>query len=329
MNLQAERDLLQRIKKFSIPNNKTAAFELAITCLAFLALGGLMLYSLSHGHWSALALLPLGAVMITRIFTIQHDCGHGSYFSSQKVNNIVGSILGVVTLTPYHYWRKNHSVHHRDSGNLDKRGVGDVDTLTVEEYQKSSPLKKFCYRVYRNPLFLIFIAPALLFGLKHRLPVDSEFHSVKMWVNIMATNIAVALGIYLLVHFCGAQSVFLVYLPMIWLGSAIGVVMFYIQHQYEGAYWNHQGEWKYFDAALQGSSYFEFSRFFSWLVGNINLHHIHHLNGAVPSYRLRECLNNIPELRAVIKRTLKDIPACFKLALWDDKNKKLVSFANA
>jgi len=326
MQVEAERELLQRIKKFSTPKNKTAAFELSITLAVFVVLSGLMIYGLAHGYWLTFALLPAAAIMVTRLFTIQHDCGHGSYFSSQSVNNTVGCLLGVVTLTPYYYWRKNHNIHHRDSGNLDRRGVGDVDTFTVDEYNAASPLKKIWYRIYRNPVFLVAIAPPLLFGLKHRLPVDCEFHSTKIWTNIMATNAAIVLAIFLLVHFFGAQAFFLVYLPMIWLGSSIGVAMFYIQHQYESAYWNRKDDWSYFDAALQGSSYFEFSRFFSWLVGNINLHHIHHLNGHIPSYRLRECLNQIPELRAVVKRTIADIPACFKLALWDDKQGKMVGF---
>jgi len=327
MQIEAERELLQRIKKFSTPNNTTAAFELAITVAAFFVIASLMIYGLTHSYWLTFGLLPFAGVLITRLFTIQHDCGHGSYFSSQGVNNTVGCLLGVLTLTPYYYWRKNHSIHHRDSGNLDRRGVGDVDTITIEEYRTAPFFKKIWYRIYRNPFFLILIAPPLLFGLKHRLPVDCEFHSVKLWENIMATNAALVLSVALLVHFFGAQSFFLVYLPMFWLGSAIGLVMFYIQHQYEGAYWNKQGEWSYFDAALQGSSYFEFSRLFSWLVGNINLHHIHHLNGHIPSYRLRECLNQIPELQAVVKRTVTDIPACFKLALWDDKNGKMVGFS--
>ena len=325
MPVEAERELLQRIKKFSIPNNKIAAFELSFTLAVFLGSAALMIYSL-HGHWLTFALLPLNAVLITRLFTIQHDCGHGSYFSSQNVNNIVGCALGVLTLTPYYYWRKNHNIHHRDSGNLDRRGVGDVDTFTVEEYQNASFLKKLWYRIYRHPAFITLAAPLLLFGIKHRLPLDSEFHSTKMWTNIMATNAAIIVVVTLLVHFFGAQSFFLVYLPVVWLGSALGVTMFYIQHQYEDAYWNRAGEWSYFDAAMQGSSYFEFSRFFSWLVGNINLHHIHHLNGHIPSYRLREALNQIPELRAVVKRTIADIPACFRLTLWDDKNRKMVGF---
>jgi omega-6 fatty acid desaturase (delta-12 desaturase) len=327
MQTENERGLLKRIARFSTPDNKTALFELSVTLLVFLVLSGLMIYSLTHGYWLTFAGLPLAAVLITRLFTIQHDCGHGSYFSSQKVNNAVGCFLGVLTLTPYYYWRKNHSIHHAFSGNLDKRGVGDVDTITVEEYRTASFFKKLWYRIYRNPVFMIVVAPPLLFGLKHRLPVDCEFHSVKLWANIMLTNAAIAGAIALLVHFFGAQSFFLVYLPVIWGGSALGVAMFYIQHQYEDAYWNRKDEWSYFDAGLQGSSYFEFSKVFSWLVGNINLHHIHHLNGHIPSYRLRECLTQIPELQTVAKkRTLTDIPACFRLALWDDKAKKMVGF---
>lgn len=327
MQSEAERGLQQRIGKFSTPDNKTAAFELGVTLSGFLTFSGLMIYGLTHGYWLTFIPLPFAAVLITRLFTIQHDCGHGSYFSSHKVNNAVGCILGVLTLTPYYYWRKNHSIHHRDSGNLDRRGVGDVDTFTVEEYRSFPLHKKIWYRIYRNPAFILLAAPLLLFGVKHRLPLDCEFHSVKLWTNITLTNLAIALSVFLLVHFFGAQAFFLVYLPVIWLGSAIGMTMFYIQHQYEDAYWNRQSEWSYNDAALQGSSYFEFSRLFSWLVGNINLHHIHHLNGHVPSYRLRECLTQIPELQqSVIKRTLADIPACFKLALWDDKAKKMVGF---
>ncbi len=327
MQTESERVLLRRIGEFSTPSNKAAFFELSFSLFLFFGSSGLMVYGLIHGLWLMFLAMPVAAVMITRIFTIQHDCGHGSYFSSQNVNNAVGCALGVLTLTPYYYWRKNHSIHHAFSGNLDKRGVGDVDTFTVEEYNSAPLMKKIWYRIYRHPVFLLLIAPPLLFGLKHRLPLDCEFHSVKIWTNVTLTNVALVLLVSLLVHAFGWQAFFLVYLPVIWLGSALGVAMFFIQHQYEDAYWNRNSEWKYFDAGLQGSSYFEFSRFISWLFGNINLHHIHHLNGHVPSYRLRECLAAIPELRAVPKRTWVDIPACYKLTLWDEKAKKMVSFS--
>jgi omega-6 fatty acid desaturase (delta-12 desaturase) len=326
MHPEEQKGLLQRIKEFSTPDNKVAAFEMGTTLVLFLGFFGLMLYGLTLSYWLPFILLPFTAVLVTRLFTIQHDCGHGSYFSSQKVNDVIGSLLGCLTLTPYYYWRKNHSVHHAFSGNLDKRGTGDVDTFTVSEYHSLPFLKKAWYRIYRNPAFMLIIAPLLLFGLKHRLPLDNPFHSVKSWTNIMLTNFGIAVTIFGMVQLFGAQAFFLVYLPVVWLGSSIGVALFYIQHQYEDAYWDKGNSWKYFDAGLQGSSYFEFPKIINWLINSINLHHIHHLNGHVPSYRLRECLTYIKELQTVPKRTLADIPACFKLALWDDENKKMVGF---
>jgi acyl-lipid omega-6 desaturase (Delta-12 desaturase) len=271
-------------------------------------------------------LLPFAGALVTRLFTIQHDCGHGSYFSSQKVNNVIGSLLGVLTLTPYHYWKKNHSVHHAFSGNLDKRGIGDVDTLTVEEYRSLPFLKKAWYRLYRNPVFMLTVAPILLFGIKHRLPLDSPFHSIKSWTNIMLTNIGIVSSMAALVHFWGWETLFFVCFPVLWLGSALGVAIFYIQHQYEDAYWCADREWEYFDAGLHGSAHFDFPEVFSWLINHINLHHIHHLNGRVPSYRLKECQAHIPELQSIPKRTLADVPACFTVALWDDGAKKMVGF---
>ena len=321
-----EKRLLQQIRKFCVPNNKTATFEISATLALFFALLGLMIYGLTVSYWLTLIPLPFAAALVTRLFTIQHDCGHGSYFSSLKANNIIGSLLGSLTLTPYYYWRKNHSVHHAHSGNLDKRGTGDVDIFTVTEYHSLPPLKKVWYRVYRNPVFMLTIAPLLLFGLKHRLPVDNPFHSVKSWTNIMLTNLGIGITIAFFIHFFGLQAFSLVYLPVFWLGSSIGVAVFYIQHQYEDAYWRRNGEWSYFDAGMSGSSYFEFPKIINWLINDINLHHIHHLNGHVPSYRLRECLAGIPELQAVPKRTLADVFACFRLALWDEENRRMVGF---
>lgn len=330
MHEEEKKELLQRIKAFSTQNNKKAALELGITLAAFLALFAAMLYGLQTGYYGLLlAAMPFAALLIMRLFTIQHDCGHGSYFSSQKINNLVGSILGVLTFTPYHYWRKTHSIHHAFSGNLDKRGIGDIDTLTVREYQSLTPLKKAWYRIYRNPAFILVIAPLLLFGLKFRLPLDNPFNSTKAWINILLTNIGMAVVIATLIFFFGIGAFLFVYLPTAWLASAIGVAAFYIQHQYEDTYWNKNDAWSYFDAGLQGSSYFEFPAFLSWMINDINLHHIHHLNGHIPSYRLRECLASIPELRAVPKRTFADIPACFGLTLWDDESKKMVGFKTA
>ncbi len=322
-------ELLKRIKTFCQPNNKKAILELSLTFGILITATGGMMYGLSHGIWAALLLAPFAGFMVTRLFTIQHDCGHGAYFTSRRVNNIVGTILGMFTLAPYHYWKKTHTVHHAFSGNLDRRGVGDLDTLTVKEYHALPPLRKAWYRVYRHPFFVLVIAPFMLFGVKFRLPLDNPFHTVKIWAGIMVTNLGIAAIFAAIVYFCGWQALLGVYLPVIWLGSALGVAGFYIQHQYEDTYWHRDKEWTYFDAGMQGSSYFEFPALINWAVNNINLHHIHHLNGNVPSYRLRECLGQIAELRDVPKRTLKDVAGCFLLGLWDDDAKKMVRFSQA
>ena len=319
--------LIKRIKTFSAPDDKKAVLEISLTFAILVASTAGMMYGLPRGWYASLLLMPFAGFMVTRLFTIQHDCGHGSYFTSRRVNNIVGTVLGMFTLAPYHYWKKTHTVHHAFSGNLDRRGVGDFDTLTVKEYQALPPLRKAWYRIYRHPAFVLIIAPFMLFGVKFRLPLDNPFHTVKIWSGIMATNIGIAAVFAGVVYFCGWHAFWTVYQPVVWLGSALGVAGFYIHHQYEDTYWNSADEWTYFDAGMHGSSYFEFPAVINWAVNNINLHHIHHLNGNVPSYRLRECLANIPALRDVPKRTLKDVPGCFRLALWDDETKKMVRFS--
>lgn len=327
MRPDEKKELLKNIGKFCTPDDRTAILEISATLGMFFMSFALMIYSLDISYFLVLAILPLPAILMTRLFTIQHDCGHSSYFSSLLANNIVGGLLGVITLTPYYYWRKNHRVHHAFSGNLDKRGIGDVDTYTVREYQALPLWKKIKYRIYRNPFFLLVLAPLFLYGIKHRLPLDNPFHSLKGWTNIMLTNLGIGGAIAALVHFFGAEAFFLVYLPVAWLGCSIGIAGFYIQHQYEDAYWSRNGEWSYFDAGLHGSSYFEFPKILNWLVNDINLHHIHHLNGQVPSYRLRECLRAVPALQAVRKRTLAEAAACFRVALWDEERRRMVGFS--
>jgi omega-6 fatty acid desaturase (delta-12 desaturase) len=329
MSTADERDLLSRVSAFSIANNKRASLELIFTLGGFVTLFALMIYSLEISYWLTFLLLAPTAALLTRTFTIQHDCGHFAYFLSPKVNRVVGSLLGVLTLTPYHYWRRTHRYHHSACGNLDKRGIGDLDTYTLKEYQSFSKARKLWYRIYRNPAFMLFVGPIAVFGLKHRLPLDNPFNSVKIWLNIMLTNVGIGMIAAALIYFFGWQALLLVYLPVCLVASAIGIMLFFIHHQYEDMYWAEGNKWSHFKTALQGSSYFEFSKFPSWIISNINLHHIHHLNARVPFYRLRECLEAIPELQQVPRRTFRDIPNCFKLALWDEDNKKMVGFATA
>jgi len=324
-----ENNLLDRVNKFFGANNKRASLELIFTLGTFFMLFALMIYSLEISYWLTFILLIPTAAMLTRAFTIQHDCGHNSFFSSLKANNRIGSLLGVLTLTPYYYWRKTHGFHHVAAGNLDKRGIGDLDTFTLNEYKSLPFYQKLWYRIYRNPAFMLVVGPIAVFGLKHRLPLDNPFHSVKSWKNIMLTNLGIGVIVVSMVYFLGWEPLLLVYVPVCLLASSIGIALFFIHHQFEDTYWAVDGEWSHYNAALQGSSYFEFSKFPSWIISNINLHHVHHLSSRIPFYRLRECLEAIPELQDAPKRTFKDIGNCFKLTLWDEDSKRMVGFSAA
>lgn len=326
MPANAERDLIDRVSGFCRANNGRALLEIVFTLGTFFMLFALMVYSLGISYWLTFLLLLPTAALLTRTFTIQHDCGHSSYFSSVKANNRIGSLLGVLTLTPYYYWRRNHRFHHVSCGNLDKRGIGDLDTLTLNEYQALPVHRKLWYRIYRNPVVLLIAGPVAVFGLKHRLPLDNRFHSVKSWTNIMLTNLGIGWVVASILYFFGWETLLFVYFPVCVLASAIGIALFFIHHQYKDTYWAADNDWNFLKTALRGSSYFEFSRFPSWIISNINLHHVHHLNDRIPSYRLRECLEAISKLRAVPKRTFRDIPACFRLALWDEAGNKMVGF---
>ncbi|HEX2752472.1 MAG TPA: fatty acid desaturase, partial [Alphaproteobacteria bacterium] len=216
MDIAAQRDLIKRINAFSQPSNKTAFFELGATLGLCLLLCALMVWSMTLGGWGYLTLtaLPVAGILQTRLFTIQHDCGHGAYFTTKFLNERVGEALGVLTWTPYHYWRRTHSAHHAYSGNLDHRGIGDVDTLTVKEYQALPPLKRAYYRMYRHPVFILLGAPILLFALKHRLPLDNPFHSFKTWTSIMMTNAGIAFLAFMIIFFFGWKAFVFVYLPV-------------------------------------------------------------------------------------------------------------------
>lgn len=321
-----KRQILKDVKPFCHAVNSKAVIDLILNLTLFFAGFAGMIYGLFHSYWITFLLLPLTGVLLTRIFTIQHDCGHGSFFTSRRANNILGIILGIITLTPYYYWRKCHKVHHAFSGNLDKRGCGDVMTLTVDEYQKRDFWGKLQYRAFRHPIFILVLAPILLFGFKHRLPVDDPYPTKKSWTNIMFTNVGVISIIAGLWIAFGAKAFFLVYVPVVWVASAFGLGLFFVQHQYEDTYWHHNEEWSYFDAGYYGSSYFEFPKPINWLINEINLHHIHHLNGHIPAYRLRECLNAIPAMQKVEKRRFKDMMKCFSLSLWDEKERKMIGF---
>ena len=259
---------------------------------------------------------------------IQHDCGHGSFFRNRSANDWVGRVIGVLTLTPYDFWRRTHAMHHASSGHLERRGLGDVDTLTVREYLTLSFWGRLRYRVYRHPSVMFGIGPAYLFILKHRLPVGLLRNGWQPWLSTMATNFAIAVIAAGLIRLIGIGPFLFVHLPIMLLAGSVGVWLFYVQHQFEMTFWAHNGEWTFQEAALHGSSHYELPGILRWFTANIGVHHVHHLASGIPYYRLPRVLRDYPELRDVSRLTLVESFRCVQLVLWDEGQQRLVSFRN-
>lgn len=270
-------------------------WQLSNTSVLFVINWWLMLQSLEVGYWLTLLLAIPAVGLLTRLFIIQHDCGHGSYFRSSRVNHIVGFVLGVVTLTPYQYWRRTHAIHHATSGDLDHRELGDIRTITVREYQERTPWGRFKYRLYRSMFVLLGVGATFQFAIKHRLPVDAPRAWKSEWRSVMLTNLALAAVITTLGLTLGFGRLALVHIPIVILSSGFGVWLFYVQHQFEDTYWEHHPEWDFHRAGIEGSSFFDLPQFLHWFTGNIGYHHIHHLSSRIPNYSLRRCMEENPE----------------------------------
>lgn len=303
-----------------------------LTLTSALYAGGwlLMLWSLEVHYALTLVLAVPMAGLLMRLFIIQHDCGHGSYFRSRKARDTVGFLLGVLTLTPYQYWRRTHAYHHAHSGDLDFRGLGDVDTITVREYKALPWRKRLGYRIYRNPAVLLGLGPAFQFLVKHRFPWDIPRSPTwrNAWASVWWTNLALLGAVLALSLAFGFQRFLLVQGPITLIGCSIGVWLFYVQHQFEETYWHRHEEWDYFEASLLGSSHLLLPRPLHWITGHIGLHHIHHLNALIPNYRLAECLRSIPELQKATKIRLRDGWRLMRLTLWDEDHKRLITFGD-
>jgi omega-6 fatty acid desaturase (delta-12 desaturase) len=292
-------------------------------------LGGLwlaMLRSLEVGYWLTLLLAVPTSLMVVRLFMLQHDCGHGSFFRSRRANNLIGSVLGVFTLVPYAYWRRTHSLHHAGSGNLEARFLGDIDTLTVREYLSRPPLKRVMYRLYRHPLVMLGVGPTWQFVLKHRLPLDMPRSWKREAIGVQLTNLGLASVVALMWLTVGLQRFLMVQLPITLLAGSIGIYLFYVQHQFEDTYWRYREAWDYYAAGLEGASHLKMSKPLQWATANIGLHHIHHVASRIPNYHLQRCYDSHPELRQVTTLTLIGSVKTLWLTLWDEDERRLVGF---
>lgn len=323
------REWVQVLSKYREPQLWRSLFELTVSLAPFVLLWALACWALTVSYWLALGISVLNAGFLVRLFAIQHDCGHGAFFNNRQVSDWVGRVLGVLTLTPYDVWRRTHSMHHSAAGNLSRRGIGDVHTLTVDEYRELSPLWRLHYRVYRHPLTLFGLGPGYIFILQNRLPIGLMTAGWRYWTSAMGTNLAIAGALALILYFGGVAPLLLVFLPTTVIAASIGVWLFFIQHQFEETSWNDEEDWQLHDAALHGSSFYDLPAVLRWFTANIGVHHVHHLYSRIPFYRLPEVLRDHKVLTGMNRMTLVESLACSRLHLWDERHKRLLSFRQA
>jgi len=312
------------ISGYNRPNKLKSWWQIINSVGPYFILWVLMIKTIDISYWLTLLLVVLAAGFLVRIFIIFHDCGHGSFFISQKMNKIVGIITGLIVFTPYHKWHHDHKIHHQTVGNLDKRGTGDVKTLTVEEYSKLSNWEKFSYRFYRNPFFLFGVAPILLFTIQHRF--TKEYMSVKEKIYVHLTTLAIAAAIAGLVLVIGWKTFLLIQLPILYIATVHGVWLFYVQHQYRDVLWEDEASWDYKTTALHGSSWFKLPPILNWFTGSIGYHHIHHLSPRVPNYNLRKCHFENSLFHSVKPITFFSAFESLFLRLYDVKKKRMIRF---
>jgi acyl-lipid omega-6 desaturase (Delta-12 desaturase) len=323
------RLLARDLQAFRDPSPVRSAWELAITLVPFVALFAAIAVAVKAGYWLALAATPLAGLFLLRLFIIQHDCGHGAFLRSRAGNDWIGRLLGAFTLTPYDCWRYSHAQHHAGTGNLEARGSGDVDMLTVREFRELSWLGRLGYRLYRHPAVLLGLGPAYLFLLRHRLPIGLMTAGWGYWVSALGTNLVTMMLFALPLHVFGFGVTALVFFPVLLSAASLGVWLFYVQHQFRDAYWEQRGDWSFFEAALAGSSYLELPRILAWFTGHIGIHHVHHLSSQIPFYRLPEVLKAHPALRDLNRFNVVQACGTLRLALWDEERRGMVSFREA
>ncbi|MFN2117780.1 MAG: fatty acid desaturase [Candidatus Promineifilaceae bacterium] len=330
--INPQSDWKKIVKPYQTADMRRSVWQAVHTFGLFFA-GWILAYlSLSVSYWLTLLIAVPTAGFLVRLFIIQHDCGHGSFFNNRQWNDRLGGFCGLFTLVPYYQWRKSHAIHHANSGKLnDMRGTGDVYTMTVDEYFQASKWRRLGYRIFRNSFFLIGLAPFFAFVFGYRFPY--KFAQGKSWEkerqSVYWTNLGILILAGLTIWAIGLKSFLLVQIPITYVATSVGVWFFFVQHQYEDAYWADEEEWNYVDAALKGSSYYRLPKLLQWFSGNIGFHHIHHLSPRIPNYKLEEAYRNNALFQDVNELTLRSSFSVLKLGLWDEDQQRLITFQEA
>lgn len=314
------------IRQYAQPNTIKSWWQVINSFVPYFLLWVLMIYSINYSYWLTLALSMIATGFLVRIFIIFHDCGHKSFFKSKKLNNVVGIIAGGLAFTPYHKWHYEHLVHHRTVGNLDKRGVGDVMTWTVEDFKNSPKMTKLYYRLYRNPVILLIIAPFFIFTVLNRFP--NKKLSIRINVLVHLTTIVLIIIITLISLLIGFKTYALIQIPVMVFASNFGVWLFYVQHQFKDVVWERTDKWDYQTISMYGASYLKYPKILQWFSGNIGFHHIHHLSSKIPNYKLEKCLRENSIFQKEYLTFLSSFQ-CLKYRLWDEDKHKLISFREA
>ncbi len=329
---RAWNEALGQTRPYARASYPRALWQLGSTLALYAITIGLMFATVrpdpadSAPYVLTLLLAVVAAVAYMRLFMIGHDAGHGSFLPEAWQNAVVGNLMGLLTNTPIGYWARQHHLHHQGNANLDKRGAGDVDMMTAQEFRDASALRRVCYRIYRNPFFLFGVAAPVHFVLLQRYPIGHQARTRSGWASVMGTNLGIALYYGALIAAFGLAPFLKVYVPVVLLSSAGAVWLFYVQHQYEGTYYRRREEWDYQRAALEGSSFYDLPRILHWASANIGYHHIHHLNPKVPNYRLPACHDEVELFKSATHLTLRRSLSAARLAIWDEERQQLVGF---